>query len=102
MCMLIDWRTAKPKMFSKPATVWQFQEPFQQHVKYANTYECLLEILVVVLFLGSNSGGTKAEEGSSAAGDWVLQGTKVWLHTCAIDFVDSLQYILLILSMNPK
>jgi len=46
-------------------------------VKYANTYECLLEILVVVLFLGSNSGGTKAEEGSSAAGDWVLQGTKV-------------------------
>ena len=29
------------------------------------------------VFLGSNSRGTKAEEGSSATGDWVLQGTKV-------------------------
>ena len=80
--MLIDCRRAKAKVFSKPTTI---KSLFNCMLNIPNTYKCLWQILVLVLFLGSNSRGTKTEEGSSAAGDWVLQGTKVWLDS--IDFV---------------
>lgn len=50
------------------------------YVKYAQgiqTVDVWSMFLCLFCVLGSNSRGTKAEEGSSATGDWVLQGTKV-------------------------